>query len=482
MLRVFILCGCCLILRTEAQRLPQSEEFPGLRFIPQTSFDCKTRPVGYYADPDPATRCQVYHMCDMKGNKFSYLCPNGTLFHQQHLICAHWYQVNCTRTLSLYEINKQMFPFAKFEADVVQDTSPQAPSTVANIHQQQTLPEPAVYKDQLEAIKPATPRRRGKPVSEHNHNTVTSKFLGDAPLPSGTGETEEPSSFKQPRFAIGVRQPPPSSRPVAPATRRARVTTDFTPTFQQLQPVDAIQQQTEQLPQESIVTAAPALPPQSSATESLTFGSRHTNWRQRFRGQPQTTVATSPPPLVHIPDSSDDDRGNNIPPLPQQDVTLSRPSVPQTEFSPISPRRTSSRNAWTATSPFGPVPPGTEQFGVPLNGEAASSLAPEASWTPVAPRRATWTSFRPSHRIGSLAEASQSAAGIDVLADPEYGTAVRTPTENTESHTAGPKLTMRFPKDGRIKKYGVLPINEKCPRCNPYFLKNDRCSPCVIIR
>nr|ATU82869.1 secreted Chitin-binding peritrophin-like protein [Pristhesancus plagipennis] len=71
--------------------------------IPLTSFSCQDRPIGYYADVE--TNCQVYHMCGEGGRQYSYTCPNTTLFHQRMLICAHWYQVNCNRSMADYSAN-----------------------------------------------------------------------------------------------------------------------------------------------------------------------------------------------------------------------------------------------------------------------------------------------------------------------------------------------------------------------------------------
>ncbi|KAK9509395.1 hypothetical protein O3M35_006722 [Rhynocoris fuscipes] len=71
--------------------------------IPITSFSCEDRPIGYYADVE--TNCQVYHMCGEGGRQYSYTCPNTTLFHQRMLICAHWYQVNCNRSMADYSAN-----------------------------------------------------------------------------------------------------------------------------------------------------------------------------------------------------------------------------------------------------------------------------------------------------------------------------------------------------------------------------------------
>uniref|UniRef100_A0A8D8WBC4 Chitin-binding type-2 domain-containing protein n=1 Tax=Cacopsylla melanoneura TaxID=428564 RepID=A0A8D8WBC4_9HEMI len=71
--------------------------------IPKTSFSCAGRAPGYYADVD--TGCQVYHMCDDGSRHYTYSCPNTTLFHQRMLICAHWYQVNCTHSENNFDAN-----------------------------------------------------------------------------------------------------------------------------------------------------------------------------------------------------------------------------------------------------------------------------------------------------------------------------------------------------------------------------------------
>ncbi|KAI5741045.1 hypothetical protein M8J76_009823 [Diaphorina citri] len=71
--------------------------------IPSTSFSCNGRAPGYYADLD--TGCQVYHMCDDGSRQYSYTCPNTTLFHQRMLICAHWYQVNCSHSEHDFDAN-----------------------------------------------------------------------------------------------------------------------------------------------------------------------------------------------------------------------------------------------------------------------------------------------------------------------------------------------------------------------------------------
>ena len=45
------------------------------------NFSCDGREYGYYADP--ATNCQVFHICLGDGDiKWSFLCPNQTIFNQ----------------------------------------------------------------------------------------------------------------------------------------------------------------------------------------------------------------------------------------------------------------------------------------------------------------------------------------------------------------------------------------------------------------
>lgn len=45
---------------------------------------------------------QVFHICD-GGRKISFLCPNGTVFRQSHLICDWWFRVDCGKSVELYE-------------------------------------------------------------------------------------------------------------------------------------------------------------------------------------------------------------------------------------------------------------------------------------------------------------------------------------------------------------------------------------------
>ena len=65
---------------------------------------------GYYADPE--AECQAFHVCTADGNgglaKYSFLCPNGTLFNQANFVCEYWFNVDCSQAESLYSLNDQI--------------------------------------------------------------------------------------------------------------------------------------------------------------------------------------------------------------------------------------------------------------------------------------------------------------------------------------------------------------------------------------
>lgn len=70
---------------------------------------------------------QVFHVCD-SGRKVSFLCPNGTIFRQSHLICDWWFRVECERSPELYEQSVQ-----QLQAD--QNVYKQRAETISNAMQ-----------------------------------------------------------------------------------------------------------------------------------------------------------------------------------------------------------------------------------------------------------------------------------------------------------------------------------------------------------
>ena len=84
------------------------DDYPIFAEVPDTSFLCDGQvDGGYYADPE--ADCQAFHICAGDGTgsltRYSFLCPNGTLFSQQYLVCDWWFNVDCPLSESFYSLN-----------------------------------------------------------------------------------------------------------------------------------------------------------------------------------------------------------------------------------------------------------------------------------------------------------------------------------------------------------------------------------------
>lgn len=69
----------------------------------QFNFDCKDRPVGFYADID--YNCQIFHMCDKEHNRIPHICANETSFNQEYRICDWDYNFNCNHAEKWFYLN-----------------------------------------------------------------------------------------------------------------------------------------------------------------------------------------------------------------------------------------------------------------------------------------------------------------------------------------------------------------------------------------
>ncbi|KAG8201843.1 hypothetical protein JTE90_027323 [Oedothorax gibbosus] len=100
--------GLCLVSVSIVVCLVNSQDYPNIDpdDLPRTRFTCKNKvPGGYYADIE--TGCQMYHVCYksndglMQDTKF--LCGNGTVFDQRHLVCQDYEKVrNCEDSRRFY--------------------------------------------------------------------------------------------------------------------------------------------------------------------------------------------------------------------------------------------------------------------------------------------------------------------------------------------------------------------------------------------
>merc|ERR1712106_509968 len=86
------------------------DDYPIFAEVPDTSFLCDGQvDGGYYADPE--AECQAFHICAGDGNggltKYSFLCPNGTLFSQPYFVCDWWFNVDCSIAEEFYSLNDE---------------------------------------------------------------------------------------------------------------------------------------------------------------------------------------------------------------------------------------------------------------------------------------------------------------------------------------------------------------------------------------
>lgn len=96
------------------------EDYPIYADAPETAFTCDGRVNGgYYADPE--AQCQAFHICtdDAQGGltKYSFLCPNGTIFNQEYFICDWWFNVDCSKAEDLASSRNADLASARSEAD-----------------------------------------------------------------------------------------------------------------------------------------------------------------------------------------------------------------------------------------------------------------------------------------------------------------------------------------------------------------------------
>merc|ERR1712123_342051 len=87
------------------------EDYPIYAEVPESGFACDGQvDGGYYADPE--AECQVFHICSADGagglSKYSFLCPNGTIFNQNYFICDWWFNFDCSEAEGLYSLNDEI--------------------------------------------------------------------------------------------------------------------------------------------------------------------------------------------------------------------------------------------------------------------------------------------------------------------------------------------------------------------------------------
>lgn len=75
--------------------------------LEKSKFACNDRTTGYYADD--TVGCQVFHYCQ-ENTKHSWICPEGAIFHQVHLICMPPSDENiCEQSAKYHFVNDYLY-------------------------------------------------------------------------------------------------------------------------------------------------------------------------------------------------------------------------------------------------------------------------------------------------------------------------------------------------------------------------------------
>ncbi|XP_069686137.1 prisilkin-39-like [Periplaneta americana] len=169
-------------------------DYPVLAQVPPTGFNCEDEPFpGYYADP--LAGCQVFYICQKGGRGTGFLCPNGTVFNQEFLVCDWWYNFDCDNAINFYGVNAEVAR-AMGDVDV---------NTAAALAQRVGIGNPAAI---------ALAKQRAQALGLVNPAFPSSVTGGVGRLPGGP--------FRSPAFSSALGRPIPSSLrrplPTSPST------------------------------------------------------------------------------------------------------------------------------------------------------------------------------------------------------------------------------------------------------------------------
>ncbi|KAK7070971.1 hypothetical protein SK128_014891 [Halocaridina rubra] len=161
-------------------------DYPIYWEVPQTSFNCREVPAaGYYADIE--ARCQVFHVCNELGDR-TFLCPNGTVFNQEHFTCQWWFNVDCGISPEFYALNRNIGVIPGENRDAITHSEEQSQ------HREEVLPPVPFEPEQfLVAVE------EQESVQQRNINRNTGELFSsdyapahEASLPLATEEQEIP--------------------------------------------------------------------------------------------------------------------------------------------------------------------------------------------------------------------------------------------------------------------------------------------------
>ncbi|XP_040580986.1 uncharacterized protein [Lepeophtheirus salmonis] len=174
------------------------EDYPIYSEVPETSFVCDGQiEGGYYADPE--AQCQAFHICgaDASGGlaKYSFLCPNGTLFNQEYFICDWWFNFDCAQAEELYSRNEEIAAEREAAAGDL-DAYGSAPAGYGAPSNGYGSPSSS-KSGSAKYNKPSPPSRRPSPKRKSSNKPSSGYGSPSSPAPGGYGSPVAPQSSYQ---------------------------------------------------------------------------------------------------------------------------------------------------------------------------------------------------------------------------------------------------------------------------------------------
>ncbi|XP_068241670.1 uncharacterized protein DKFZp434B061-like [Palaemon carinicauda] len=278
----------------------EGRTYPLLGSIPETDFNCRGHPAGYYADLE--TGCQVYHMCDTLEKQYSYLCPNYTLFNQKFMVCDHWYMVNCSSAADFYSLN---------------DHIGEVPGSGENGNDANDIKATSARKTTTSSRETSLKEAKFAPVA------FTFKAPGSSPRPPvPTNSLVQDKSVSAPRPSSSLR----------PFTSSQTSTTRAQPTFTTQRP-----QTTQTTPRTSSTRIQQTVTSTAKPTTTRFFQTSRSSFLQTLK----PTVATTPRPTFSqtLSTSVHQSTRPTEKPAPIRPTEKASPTRPTEKPSPAAPSR-----------------------------------------------------------------------------------------------------------------------------------------------
>ncbi|XP_022645962.1 uncharacterized protein LOC111243905 isoform X2 [Varroa destructor] len=171
-------------------------------------FDCDKHGDGFFASIEH--HCQLFHYC-FGGYRYSFLCPNYTVYDQTTFTCRFVNTVQCDKSKAYYKRNDALF----------KDTTTTT-TTTTTIHTP-TVAEDTIAKEAVKALK------RPKPAKSTNSKSKTTTTT-EAPIEYEDEYYDEEYEDEQTATATTTPAPSAKAKPKTPSTTPSTTTTTTTTT------------------------------------------------------------------------------------------------------------------------------------------------------------------------------------------------------------------------------------------------------------